>query len=543
MSKSLLLSDVIDSLKKSDFDYIGKADNGWQSLTGVLRPPRSKQTYRIVIQIDPYFLEPPRIQLLDTPKGSPPVVPHLSANGILCYLGKGSVVLDIFDPVGQTLACINRAEFVLDQIINNEVIEDLAEEFYIHWRGMECFIDLKHESQGKQICFDIEIDSVPYLVVTDDRDRTLTKLTSLKAKVIDRTITTYRVKTKAQPKPLLNAWPPKRLKDILEWQQFLDSNCRKKILHRVKEAISAGNSAVLIIIESPLLTYGFAVYIDSDEKLSKMITDSRKRTMMDMVVVPISMERIDDRYLAQRNIPNLNTLAGKKIALIGCGTIGGFLAEMLVKAGAGTSDGMLKLVDYEELQPQNIGRHRLGFQYLFSNKAKSLATELVRSSPGSNVVAAQVDVRKVSLEEVDLLIDATGEEALGHWLCQMYSSKLAMLSIWIEGPGIAVRGILKAHDRCGCYRCLWHTNKKGLLNSTTSPMPQVLAGHGCEGLYVPFPAYVSLIAAGLGAEMTLNWINNTPTPSVRCRLIDTEFELATSDYDLIPDPDCPVCNS
>lgn len=56
--------------------------------------------------------------------------------------------------------------------------------------------------------------------------------------------------------------------------------------------------------------------------------------IFDCPVEPVQMLRLDDRYLAERNIPGRATLAGTRIGLIGCGTIGGFLGEMLVKAGA-----------------------------------------------------------------------------------------------------------------------------------------------------------------------------------------------------------------
>ena len=86
----------------------------------------------------------------------------------------------------------------------------------------------------------------------------------------------------------------------------------------------------------------------------------RRDSSFGLKVMPVSVIRIDDRYLAQRNIPKSKTLAGKKIALVGCGTIGGYLSDMLVKAGAGTCGGQLTLVDFDGLLPQNIGRHRLG---------------------------------------------------------------------------------------------------------------------------------------------------------------------------------------
>ncbi|MFX9664827.1 ThiF family adenylyltransferase, partial [Acinetobacter baumannii] len=150
-------------------------------------------------------------------------------------------------------------------------------------------------------------------------------------------------------------------------------------------------------------------------------------------------------------MPNSKTLAGKNIAVVGCGTIGGYLSDMLVKAGAGTCGGKLTLVDFDCLLPQNIGRHRLGFPDLLSNKAEAMAKELKRLTPGAEIRALPVDVRQAQLGELDLLIDATGEESLGHWLCGHYPPPTPMLSVWIEGPGTAVRALLRTKASNACY--------------------------------------------------------------------------------------------
>lgn len=257
----------------------------------------------------------------------------------------------------------------------------------------------------------------------------------------------------------------------------------------------------------------------------------------------MSVVRINDRYMAQRNVPGMQTLAGKRLVLVGCGTIGGYLAEMLIKAGAGTSGGQLTLVDFDHLYPQNIGRHRLGFPSLFSNKAIGMAEELQRLTPGANIRALPVDVKRAQLGEIDLLIDSTGEESLGHWLCQRYLETSPMLSVWIEGPGIAVRALLHTERTGACYRCLCDSNRKGLFSTIAGTMPIMMAGQGCEGLYVPFPASVSVQAASLGAEMVIAWANDAVSPSLRTKLVDTKYELSTPDCDPRRAEGCPACNS
>jgi len=178
-----------------------------------------------------------------------------------------------------------------------------------------------------------------------------------------------------------------------------------------------------------------------------------------------------------------------------------------------------------------------------SNKAEAMAKELKRLSPGVEVHALPVDVRQAQLGKLDLLIDATGEESLGHWLCGRYRAPTPMLSVWIEGPGTAVRALLRTNASGACYRCLWQSHRRGELRSTIDALPNILAGHGCEGLYVPFPASVSVQAASLGAEMALDWVKGVHSPALRTRLIDQTHHLATPDCDPLRDHDCPLCNS
>ncbi|WHI44620.1 ThiF family adenylyltransferase [Microbulbifer sp. VAAF005] len=543
MRGNTAIADVVESLRERGFQFVGKSTNGWFKLNGHLCPPGADRVYPCEVQFDPTFLNMPRIRLLETPSGLPAVVPHLGAGGDLCYLAEGSVTLDIYDPVGQTLACLDRASSVLGRIIGGEMVEDLAEEFFAYWRGECCFVDIEGNSLGRQQCIVAEAGGRFLWFITDNEDRTVEKIRSLSAKIAPITILTYRIKTSAQPRPLISNWPPVTVGDILSWQSTLDRRCRRKIHARIKEGIKNKANGALIIIESPLMTYGLAIWFDRKLLSQKEKRADRRDLSFGLKVIPLSVVRIDSKYLAQRNIPGSKTLAGINLAIAGCGTIGGYLSEMLVKAGAGTCGGTLTLVDFDHLFPQNLGRHRLGFSDLLKNKAEAMANELRRLAPGTDIRALPVDVRQAELGRLDLLIDATGEESLGHWLCRSYSPPLPMLSIWIEGPGTAIRGFLRSTTSGACYRCLWHSNRRGELHTTVEPLPTTLAGHGCEGLYVPFPASVSVQAASLGAEMALDWINGALSPALRTRLVDPSAQLATPDCDPIKDPDCPICNS
>jgi hypothetical protein len=531
---------VVDALRERGFTYRGRGADSWIVLDGALEAEGA--SHPVEVRLDPELFDLPKVRLLQIPDCLKPVAPHVSPGGDLCYLARGSVVLDLFDPVGQTLACLERAQDVLAQILRGGFVEDLVEEFFAFWDGVLCFVDVENRQPGRQTTAAVMgRNGKPYGVITDNLDRTQQKLRALGWDAKKRDFLTFHIRTAARPRPSQKEWPPSTLQQLLAWQGSLDPRCRRKILQRVQEAWKLKKPGVFLLIDSPVLTYGVAVlFEDLDAQKTCRHRPSQLR-WQETTVLPLAVVRLDDRYIAQRNNPGHATLQGKKIALVGCGTIGGFLAELLVKAGAGTDGGELVLVDDDVLLPSNLGRHRLGFTSLYTNKAKALASELERVAPAAAMKAMPLDVRHVHLGAVDLLIDATGEEALGHWLSHRYNAVAPMLTVWVEGPGTAVRALLQTGPGEACARCMSEHTRAGRLPSVDRQLPQVLAGQGCEGLYVPFPATVSVQAASLAMELTLDWADGRPEPLLRTRVTDRSYAQATADCNPPRVQDCPAC--
>lgn len=101
----------------------------------------------------------------------------------------------------------------------------------------------------------------------------------------------------------------------------------------------------------------------------------------------ISSAPVDSGYVFGRNLHGSSNLADKRILLIGCGTIGGFLAQQLAQCGAGAGKGELTLVDPDSLYPANLGRHLLGAPYLYDNKARACAEFIGSQLPPLNIRA------------------------------------------------------------------------------------------------------------------------------------------------------------
>lgn len=533
------LADVADALRSRGFEFRERGENGRYIFWGPLEG--NGATYPCELAVDPTFLRLPRVRLLELPESLPRVAPHIGGAGDVCYVAAGTVSLDIFDPAGQTIACLLQASEVLTSVLKGELREDLEDEFYVYWHGEFCLVDLQETRLGAQRTLLLRVDGRRIPVVTDDEERTRRKVLPFGWEVTETSVPTYRVKTTAKPKPNNRDWPVSTVSELLAWQGLLDQRCRRKLEEQMNKARATKTSVALFLVDSPLMTYGFFIHFRPNARRHRG-DKVLPLPLYSHPVFPMTVMRLDDRYAAERNAPGRKTLAGKRLVQIGCGTIGGYLADMLVKAGAGTGGGELVLVDYESLGPQNLGRHRLGFPSLFRSKAVELAQELSRLMPGAKIIPLPEDAQTALLGKFDLLIDATGEEALGHWLSAKYRAS-SMLTIWIEGPGTAVRGLLRVRGDGACFRCLCDANKKGSLRSVVGDVPKLLAGQGCEGLYVPFPATVSVQAAALGAEMVAAWVNSELSPALRTRVLDAKFVGATPDFDPQMNLECPACRS
>jgi hypothetical protein len=407
------LSDVVAAYKDYGFSYVSTRYYH-AHFTGELATSEGHYTCDVYMRVD--FSRPPQIYLKDIPETLKPLAPHIGPSGHICYLANSTISLNVFDPVGQMVACLLRASKVLGQILRGEVVTDLTDEFFSFWGGDRylCYLDVASESASEIAClgqFYFSEDVGAALFLTDDEGRTSYKAATLGFQVKPYNIAVARIKTPAAPMPNIVDWPIRDVESLLNWQRSLDISTFKKVGNKIQKMLRGEKQAGIILIESP--HYSYSVLILFDDELIRLLRFDEAKVLAKKPVIPLVGCRIDERYIASRNIPGMITLSGKKIAIVGCGTIGGYLADLLVKAGAGTGGGKLTLVDFETLGAQNLGRHILGFPYIGKKKATSLSHYLVLNNPDASIRALNADARQVNLGDLDMIIDATADEALG----------------------------------------------------------------------------------------------------------------------------------
>jgi hypothetical protein len=201
------------------------------------------------------------------------------------------------------------------------------------------------------------------------------------------------------------------------------------------------------------------------------------------------------------------------------------------------------------MQPGNLGRHVLGFPALHLGKADALVKELSGEFPYAQLRPLKGDVRDhYALFEEDLIVDATGEEALSIALAGMHQERLRgrgappLLHAWVAGNGEAVQALFVDGKKGGCYRCMWVDDpEKGMRERIRLlKKPPVTRFLGCQSVTM-FPVSAAMSAAALASDIVIDWLAGDPSPRFRTRARENAEAFHAKNQDLAKLESCPAC--
>jgi len=269
-------------------------------------------------------------------------------------------------------------------------------------------------------------------------------------------------------------------------------------------------------------THYAAIYFD--EKKSTQIANfispflSKLNGNKKLYGVP-SMDISNSRlYKRGGNSMNVNVhKKRKKIAIVGCGSVGAALAHKLVKVGCND----LVLFDPETLSSDNIARHLLGMEYLEQNKAIALQTYLEKQFLDINIIAVDNKVEDSfdELNKCDLILTALGSDA-NHIEEKIIKDAIRdkikpVISCWFEATACIGHALLFDST---CNSEVFNMNK--LFNEimlldeeTTSAF--VKSDVGCNSNYMPYTY--------LNANLHLNHFANMITKYLMDEKIKTHW--------------------
>ena len=149
----------------------------------------------------------------------------------------------------------------------------------------------------------------------------------------------------------------------------------------------------------------------------------------------VVVKRIDRERIFSRGGNNMTSYISRtniKIAIVGCGSLGGSLALKLAKSGIKN----FTFIDYDYLDINNVARHICSMKYLNKNKAEALKSTILEHFPDCDIEILKDDVMNCLdvLDKQNLIISALGSDGtiFETFLLQTYEHIPKIVS-WFEG--------------------------------------------------------------------------------------------------------------
>ena len=442
---------------------------------------------------------------------------HMGADGKLCLLDESSVLLNLAMPDQILLDCFDLAyNLLLVDMKSDNYKKEILREFNSYWFAsaklyMYSAIEEKNYGYSEMPMFisgNIRVlaSSLPeekylacnYLKAIDDD-----KAFSANCNVIS---------LRKNSKPIV-------LKKLYKWSEvrkyILDnvSGSVKRAFQRfLNKTISGGMKYIVLSLPSEHgnILFGFRVNFRNKrrEKIEK-ITNVK--------VEQVYIYRIDRKYMLQRSGME-EDISKKQILLLGCGSVGGYIANNLCQLGIGAID----LLDNDLFSKENVHRHFLGFDSLMcksSHKAVLLKERLEQMYPYTDIDSLDYEDRSVEkfilkkdrLANYDIIISALGEPTLNLEINRiLYEEKISTPFIcgFNEPYGIGGHAVAVNIDQHSCLRCLY----TDLMSDDLVPFRASLVEEGqhfkknisgCSSAFVPYSCLDSQQTAILVARLAI----------------------------------------
>lgn len=481
-------------------------------------------------------------------------VGHFEQSGYYCYANNGEVVLSKYDPRGAVRSILNMMVEALEHHLSCDLTNEIAAEFPQHWFATSStYIELPGTSDR----------SIKLVYAKNDggRHRLAAEANA------DHSILGQLIETKQSPAIpsrvvvcncdltfLPGQTQPESLGDLVSWANSLEDRLGDRVINAFGRR--GENEIDTVFIQAQNATVGMTLdtsdvppqLLKRKAGLNKMIlANSNKIKIAPILCMPVSSD-----LMFQRNLEHgSKNLTGKRIAILGCGTIGSQLCKLLAQNGAGSSGGELILIDNQSLGTENVGRHWLGPNRIGQSKAIACERELVRMFPQADIRGLNaniVDTLK-ELEELDLVIDATGEEALSvqvnEWLkgLQLRNEKIVGMFAYLYGNAEAGQVLMVDASDHACFRCI--KPRQGQLaryEPRRNPNSIEITPAACgQAPFVPYGVAGSVMVAGLASAAALDWASENLSPRLRTVRVNDETTREVKDVNPKRSEACPFC--
>jgi Dinucleotide-utilizing enzymes involved in molybdopterin and thiamine biosynthesis family 2 len=435
-------------------------------------------------------------------------MPHIDRKGKICLFDLEGVLIDQ-NLQGILIESLVRAKDILENGFLGTNAEDFLDEFELYWgqlpghRFLKFDVPVSEVSQTIKCTFErtsqrkkekqSEYFKRMYsAIIYAGKDSEILKKWNLKKTSIINAA--YFIVS-----PDMDIFPPdirkelsiEYLNNLLKWVSPKESSDILLKLH--------SSRVIIFAIRQPRGNTNFVgFYIEG----GRIEIENDRYCIKDVSVLqPLEVHRADKNFLMMRTAQS-DEDTNKKILVIGCGSIGGYLIWELVKNGFED----LMIVDDDLLSEENIFRHLLGMEYVSKYKCVAIEEYIRKNIPEVSIKSLAEKCEEavlegnIDLEEYDMVISATGNHNLNRWInSYIFNNKISVPVIyaWNEVYGIGNHIAYFKYGNEGCYDCLFgRADQTGELYDKSSYCKSgqkiVQSAGGCGKTYVPYGDTISL---------------------------------------------------
>lgn len=227
---------------------------------------------------------------------------------------------------------------------------------------------------------------------------------------------------------------------------------QRKLLRDYARRYKSKNYYIVLSSYTGEQLFWFAIYCQAKAKLKSPLHENYLSgwSFEACAVTPVCTENLLFRAGAT------SELQSKHICIVGCGSLGGFVADSMASAGI----GQMTLMDPDVLRWENLHRHQLTSHDIGKKKSRALKDRLTNTYPFMQIYANSNELSTLrdsdKLEKFDLVVVLTGnvnqELRFDRWL-RDNSINMPVVYGWQEALGVGGHAFLSVPGAHGCHSC------------------------------------------------------------------------------------------
>ena len=483
----VLRKDIVQRLK--DAGYLAEEDENDIAVMVSLNEIR----LRMICKLGDFFpYEIPQVFLSKEMWKLLPAMPHKNTDGSICTFDKSVVIPDFNHPCELVLAVVEKAEEILKAGLNHKNSADYYDEFLAYWdtTGQESAqLFIENLSSIKPVYW---VKNESRSIISDSLEQAVKINTSSLGNKDNEYIKGIMVPINADVSLTIPKDDIQFIKLIEKHTEFKsdfskfmqDSILLKRFFVVVSENTEQGNKLFGWLFYGPGIPNGFR---KGHVNLSIAFSQSSQQGK------PIRIDDCSQRRLYYRGGDG-TVAAVDNVCIIGCGSIGSFVAEAMLASGT----VKYTLVDNEILTYENIARHYAGFYWVGKSKVSAIKTNLELHNP--NVVCETffenafkfIDEKSDTLNKSDLVIIAVAYAPLEHYILKAINEgkiSSSVLFVWVEPYAIAGHALLINHAMDVYEEIFDKYTLEYQYGVVKNPEKYMKREFGCQSSFMPYSGF------------------------------------------------------